>query len=368
MNVPYLDLSFQTGQVAAGFQEELKKLVEGNQFIGGSRITDFEEAWARYCGAGYCVAVNSGTDALRIALAAVGVGPEDEVITSPFTFIATAEAVSQTGRLVLADIDPETFTMDPESVRGRINTSTRAIIPVHIFGLAADMPALQRISGEFNLSMIEDACQAHGASILGRRAGSMGSAGAFSFYPSKNLSAFGDAGAVTCNSPELAERFRLLRNHGQTGPYVHIIEGFNSRMDTVQATVLSLKLRHLDEWNQWRSELAGIYREGLSGIEEIRFQKVPPGYEHAWHIVAFLTEDRDELAAKLKDKGVDTRVVYPTPLHLMKAYEHLGFEKGSFPVAERVSEQVLCLPVYPGMPKENARHVVDLILDYYRKG
>lgn len=367
MKIPYLDLSWQTGQVAEEFLEEMKSLVAGNQFIGGNRISDFEKVFADYCGAEYCIAVNSGTDALRMALLAVGVGPDSEVITSPFTFIATAEAVSQTGRLILADIDPETFTLDPESAREKVNTATRVILPVHIFGLVSDMPALQRLADENNLSLVEDACQSHGASIHGRRAGSLGNAGAFSFYPSKNLSAFGDAGAVTCNSPEVAEKILLLRNHGQTGPYVHAIEGFNSRMDTIQATVLSLKMKYLEEWNRWRSEVAGIYREGLNDIEEIRFQKVPAGYKHAYHIVAFLCEDRDRLAGWLREKGVDTRVVYPTPLHLMKAYEYLGFKKGAFPVAEKVSEQVICLPVYQGMPKEEAGQVAELIRKYYGK-
>jgi dTDP-4-amino-4,6-dideoxygalactose transaminase len=367
VKIPYLDLSYQTCQVSEEFFTELRSLVDGNQFIGGNRISDFEKTFADYCGTEFCVAVNSGTDALRIALLAVGVGRDDEVITSPFTFIATAEAISQTGRLVLADIDPETYTLDPESVRERINTATRAILPVHIFGLASDMPALQRIANENNLKLVEDACQSHGASIQGRKAGSIGNVGAFSFYPSKNLSAFGDAGAVTCNSPELAEKIFMLRNHGQTGAYIHALEGFNSRMDTIQSTVLTLKMRYLDEWNQWRSDLAGIYRDGLGDIEEIKFQRVPDGYEHAYHIVAFLCEDRDNLSAWLLEKGVDTRVVYPTPLHLMKAYAHLGFEKGSFPVTERVCEQVLCLPVYPGMPKENAQQVVKLIREYYKK-
>jgi dTDP-4-amino-4,6-dideoxygalactose transaminase len=229
------------------------------------------------------------------------------------------------------------------------------------------MPALQRIADENNLSLVEDACQSHGASIQGRRAGSIGNVGAFSFYPSKNLSAFGDAGAVTCSSPELAEKIYMLRNHGQTGPYIHDLIGFNARMDTIQSTVLTLKMRYLDEWNQWRSDLAGIYRDGLGDIEEIKFQRVPDGYEHAYHIVAFLCEDRDNLSAWLLEKGVDTRVVYPKPLHLMKAYAHLGFEKGAFPVTERVCEQVLCLPVYPGMPKENAQRVVELIREYYKK-
>ena len=365
MKVPYLDLNFQTEQVADDFHREVKELVNGNQFIGGARVESFERAWAEYCGTDYCVALNSGTDALRIALQAVGVGPEDEVITSPFTFIATAEAVSQTGRLVLADVDPETFTLDPESVRVKINTATRAVVPVHIFGLASDMPALQKIAGEFGLGLVEDSCQAHGASIQGRKTGAMGSAGAFSFYPSKNLSAFGDAGALTCNSPELADKFRLLRNHGQTGAYEHIREGYNSRMDTIQAMVLTLKLARLEEWNRWRSEIAGIYREGLGDIERIKFQKIPEGYSHAWHIAAFLTEERDALAEHLKKAEIDTRVVYPTPLHLMKAYDHLGLEKGAFPAAERISEQVICLPVYPGMPEEHAHYVVDRIREYF---
>ena len=190
---------------------------------------------------------------------------------------------------------------------------------------------------------------------------------AFSFYPSKNLSAFGDAGALTCNSRELADRFLLLRNHGQSGAYIHDLEGFNSRLDTIQATVLSLKMRFLEEWNQWRRDLAGIYREGLEDIDEILFQRVPHGYEHAWHIIAFRCEERDALRAWLGENGVDTRIVYPTPLHLMKAYAYLGLGEGAFPAAEKVCREVLCLPVYPGMPKENARQVVNLIREFYKK-
>lgn len=368
VNVPYLDLSHQTGEVAEEFYRQVKDLVETNQFIGGKRVSDFEEAWADFCGADYCVALNSGTDALRIALIGAGVGPENEVITSPFTFIATAEAISQTGKVVLADIDPETFTLDPEKVREKINPATRAVVPVHIFGLAADMPALQRIAGEFNLFLLEDACQAHGASIQNRRTGSLGSAGAFSFYPSKNLSAFGDAGALTCNSSDLYERFLLLRNHGQKGPYVHVQEGFNSRMDSIQAMVLSLKLSRLEDWNAWRDEIAEIYREGLGEIEGLKFQRVPPGYRHAWHIAAFLCEERDRLTSRLQEKGVDTRIVYPTPLHLMEAYQYLGLPKGSFPVAERISEQVVCLPIYPGMPLDHAHYVVKCIRDFFKEG
>jgi dTDP-4-amino-4,6-dideoxygalactose transaminase len=357
MRVPFLDLSPQTAEVQDDFLAAVRDLVSRNQFIGGFPVADFEAAFAAFCGSRHCVALNSGTDALRLALLAGGIEPDDEVVTSPFTFIATAEAVSQTGRLVLADVDPETFNLSPESALARLGPRTRGIIPVHIFGLPADMAALQGLCAGRDLLVVEDACQAHGAEIGGRRVGTFGDAAAFSFYPSKNLGAFGDAGALTCGDAELARRARLLRNHGQTGPYVHEREGFNSRMDSLQAALLVIKLGRLEEWNRRRGELAQVYRDELEGVDGVRFQKTPEGFRHVYHVLAARVDRRAELAAYLAGRGIDARVIYPTPIHLMDAYRYLDLGPGDFPNAEMVCAEVLCFPIFPGMSKEGAAEV-----------
>lgn len=368
MRIPFLDLTYQTQQVAAGFQNRISELVASNGFIGGAPVEDFESSFAGYCGARECVALNSGTDALRFALLAGGVGPEDEVITSPFTFIASAEVISQSGRLVLADVEPDTFTLSLESVKSRLSSRTRAVMPVHIFGLAADMEGFGGLAAERNVFIVEDACQAHGASIGGRRVGTFGASAGFSFYPSKNLGAFGDAGALTTDDPDIARHTRLLRNHGQVAPYAHDIEGYNSRMDTFQAAALRLKLELLEAWNDERRRLAGLYRAELSGLEEVRFQRVPDGYVHVYHILAILVERRDELKAFLAEQGIDSRIVYPTPVHRLGAYRSLGYGEGDLPNAERVSREVLCLPMYPGLESAQVREVCGSIRQFFGKG
>ena len=365
VKVPFLDLSPQTRQVSTRYLSRLSDLVEGNQFIGGEPVTAFEESFAGFCGTEFCIGLNSGTDALRLSLLAAGIGPEDEVITSPFTFIATAEAINQTSRLKLADVDPETFTLSPECVDENLSPDTRAVIPVHIFGLPADMPRFLELAERRKLWIIEDACQAHGAAVDGQRVGSFGITGAFSFYPSKNLGAFGDAGAVTCSDPEVAERLRLLRNHGQVGPYRHGSEGFNSRLDSFQAEILSLKLDHLEEWNQQREELVAIYKRELEDLPEIRFQRIPTGYKHIYHVLAVLAERRSELMSFLLGHGIETKVIYPVPVHLNPAYECLGLTEGSFPNAEKVSKSVVCLPVYPGLTGSQVEEVTSQIKQFY---
>jgi dTDP-4-amino-4,6-dideoxygalactose transaminase len=364
--IPFLDLRPQTRALAADFLSAAGRLLEQNQFIGGAPVADFERAFGRYCGDDcHCVALNSGTDALRLALSAWGISGDDEVITSPFTFIATAEAVTQNGRLVLADVDPGTFTLSPSAVEGQAGPSTRAVIPVHIFGLPADMPALVEQGARRGWLILEDACQAHGAAIGSRRAGTWGQAGAFSFYPSKNLGAFGDAGALVSCDPELAERVRLLRNHGQVAPYSHIIEGHNSRMDALQASLLHLKLPYLDRWNEERRRLLGIYRLGLADVSEIQFQRIPEGYLHACHIAAVLVEKRDELCRFLSDQGIETRVIYPVPIHLMPAYRRLGYCRGDFPNCERICDSVVCLPLYPGLEEGQVEFICAQIRRFY---
>jgi dTDP-4-amino-4,6-dideoxygalactose transaminase len=366
MAIPFIDLSFQTRTVLDEFLARVRELCGSDQFVGGVPVEDFEAGFASYCGAAHCVALNSGTDALRLALAAWGVSGDDEVITSPFTFMASAEAASQTGQVVFADLDPDTFNISPESVREKLTEKSRVLLPVHIFGLPAAMPELAVVAEEKSLILLEDACQAHGAAIDGRRVGALGQAAAFSFYPTKNLGGFGDGGALTCRDGKLAEKVRRLRNHGQTGPYHHEDIGFNSRLDAFQAAVLTLKLRHLDDWIDERRRLARIYREVLSGIGEVSFQKEPGGCCHSYHLLAVLVDRREELIRFLNSRQIDARVIYPTPIHLLPAYRHLNHRKGDFPVAEEICDRVLCLPLYPGMTEAQAVEVADAVRQFYR--
>lgn len=362
--IPFLDLTPQTRVVLDRFLHQARSLGEGNRFVGGEPVKAFEEEFARYVGTPYCVALNSGTDALRLALLAAGIGPEEEVITTPFTFIATAEAVSQTARLVLADIDPDTFQISPAAVENAVTTRTRAVLPVHLFGCPAPVQELARLAKNRNLFLIEDACQAHGAKVGEERVGSFGTAAAFSFYPTKNLGAFGDAGAVTCRDETLRQRILRLRNHGQVALYQHREVGFNSRMDTLQAAVLRLKLPHLDGWNQERRCLAALYQEILAGLEEIRFQKIEPGVEPVFHLLGIRAERRDQLKEYLAERGIETRVVYPTPIHLLEAYAS-RFRAGQFPAAEEVCRKVLCLPLYPGLGPGQVEQVALAIRRFY---
>jgi len=360
-----LDLSPQTAEVSESFRDKIAELVSRNQFIGGKPVAEFEAAFAAYCGSKNCVALNSGTDALRLGLLACGIGPGDEVVTSPFTFIATGEAISQTGKLVLADVEPDTFTLCPDSVRQRLTSNTRAVIPVHIFGLPADMTRLGDLARSRGLAVVEDACQAHGAAIRGRKVGTLGDAAAFSFYPSKNLGAFGDAGALTTDDDTIAERVNLLRNHGQVSPYTHSMEGFNSRMDVFQASVLSLKLACLERWNETRRRLASLLQSLLSDLAAVRFQKVPEGFVHVYHVLGALVEDRDRLMGFLGSRGIDTRIIYPTPIHLMEAYRGLGLGPGSLPNAEAVCRNILCFPMYPGMTEGQVEEIAGAVRHFY---
>lgn len=366
VRIPFIDLSPQTRAVADQFASAVRQLLLENRFIGGAPVEVFERRFADYCGSAHCVALNSGTDALRFAMLEAGVGEGDEVITSPFTFIATTETISQTGaQAVMADIDPQTYNLDPEALESRITARTKVILPVHIFGLPADMEKLHFLALQNGLQVIEDASQAHGAGIAGQRAGTFGRSAAFSFYPTKNMGAFGDAGALTCNDAETAEKVRLMRNHGQDGYYTHRFEGYNSRMDALQAALLNLKLDHVEDWIEERRRIVSLYREGLADLPQIRFQAEPQRFRHCYHIAAALAERRDELIRALLEKGIEAKVVYPIPLHLQRACAHWGYQKGEFPVAEQVSENVICLPVYPGLAESRVHEVVEAVREFY---
>ncbi len=366
IRIPFIDLTSQTRDVLPEFSAQVQELANCNRFIGGEPVENFESGFAAYCGASHCVALNSGTDALRLGLLASGIGSGDEVITTPFTFIATAEAISQTGAsLILADIEPDTFNLCPQAAERCISPRTKALLPVHIFGLPADMEKLTYLAHINRLSVFEDASQAQGAEIAGQRAGSLGGWAAFSFYPTKNLGAFGDAGALTCQDPQLARKVRLLRNHGQDGHYQHCCEGYNSRMDALQAALLSLKLARLEAWIEQRRTIAAIYREELNQVSGVRVQAEPQRYRHSYHIVAALVEKRDDLQRFLTSRGIETKVIYPTPIHLLQAYRHLDLPQGQLPVCEDVCRKVLCFPAYPGMSEEQAGEVARSIKGFY---
>ncbi len=365
MRIPFLDLTYQTEVVLKDFLRRVQELAHCNQFIGGDSVEKFERSFAQYCGTKHCVALNSGTDGLRLALLAAGIRSRDEVITTPFSFVATSEAINQVGKLILADIDSETFTLSPAAVQEKINERTKVLLPVHTFGLPAPMMELQVLSERNGLKLIEDACQAHGSAIFNQRVGSFGELASFSFYPTKNLGAFGDAGAVTCNNEATAERIRRLRNHGQVAPYQHEEEGYNSRMDSLQSALLDLKLRFLGEWNDWRRRLAKVYRQELADVGEVQFQKELPNYRHCYHLLGALVEERPKLVQCLVGLGIETQVIYPTPIHLLEAYRHLNHRRGDFPNAEKVCQKVLCFPLYPGMSEGQAVEVARVVRHFY---
>jgi dTDP-4-amino-4,6-dideoxygalactose transaminase len=347
MFVPYSDLKAQY----AGLREEvlaaLDRVGRRAAFVLGEEVEAFEQEFAAYCGVRHCVAVNSGTSALHLALLAAGVKPGDEVITTPNTFIATAEAISYTGaKPVFVDIDPRTANIAPPEIAGAITSHTRAILPVHLYGLPAEMDAILEIASRHSLAVIEDACQAHGARYHGKRVGSIGKAAAFSFYPTKNLGGYGEGGALTTSDDEVAALARTLRSHGEARRYMHDHVGYNYRMDGFQGAILRLKLARLEGWNARRSELAGIYRQVLAGAR-LDLQQGEMGGERVDHLFVVYVDDRDAVRAKLEERGVETAIHYPLPIHLQKAYQFLGYAPGTLPQAERACQRVIAMPLYP---------------------
>jgi dTDP-4-amino-4,6-dideoxygalactose transaminase len=365
MQVPFLDLKVQYRQIEAELKPVLENIMADGAFIGGPQVDAFEKEFAAFCGGGYCVGLNSGTDALRFALMAAGVGPGDEVITVPHTFIATTEAISQAGATpVFVDIDPTTCCINVRQIGARITSKTRAIVPVHLYGQPADMDPILEIACKRNLIVIEDACQAHGALYKGRPAGSMGAAGCFSFYPGKNLGAFGDAGAVVTADDKLVQTIRMLREHGQSRKYYHDMEGYTGRLDAIQAAVLRLKLKHLAGWNRARRDHAAFYTELLADIPGVSVVREADFAQSVFHLYVILVDSRDDLQKFLSEKGIGTGLHYPLPLHLQKAYSHMGFKKGDFPVSERTAERLISLPMYPELTTVQIEYVVECIKEY----
>lgn len=347
--IPYLDLGSQYRSIKPEIDAAVLRVLDSSQFILGEEVVAFEREFAAYCSADDAIGVNSGTSALHLALLAAGVGPGDEVITVPFTFVATAAAIVYAGaRPVFVDIDAGTYTMAPTEIERAITPRTKAIVPVHLYGHSADMDPILEIARRRGLVVIEDAAQAHGAEYKGRRCGSMGEMAAFSFYPGKNLGAYGEGGAVVTSDPGLARKIRLMRSWGEERRYEHSVKGFNYRMDGIQGAILRVKLRYLEAWTLARRARAAEYGRALAGSGVARPIE-QPGCRHVYHVYAVRLAARDTTRAALQAAGIHTGVHYPIPVHLQAAYADLGYRRGDFPVSEAAASQVLSLPIFPEM-------------------
>jgi dTDP-3-amino-3,4,6-trideoxy-alpha-D-glucose transaminase len=356
--VPFLDLPAQHAALGRELAEVCERLLASCAFAGGPEVEAFEQAFATYCGVGHCVGVGSGTAALELLLEAYGVGRGDDVIVPAFTFFATAEAVSRVGAApVFVDVRETTASIDPRLLARAITPRTKAIIPVHLYGQPADMSAILSIAAERRLTVIEDSCQAHGASYRGRRAGSLAHAAAFSFYPGKNLGACGEAGAITTDDAAIASAVRMLRDHGSARKYEHELVGHNQRMDGLQAGFLRVKLAHLDEWNGRRRAHAARYSELLRGVPGVALPGAQEGAEAVYHLFAVRVVERDRVRSQLAEAGIGTHIHYPLPLHLQPAYRGLDIPAGSLPVSERFAEETLSLPMFPELSGEQVEYV-----------
>ncbi len=381
--IPFLDLATLHQQIESELIPVVHQALRTAGFVGGPMVEEFERDFARFCDTTHCVGVGSGTDAVRFALVAAGVQPGDIVVTVPHTFIATTEAISQAGAQPdFVDIDERTYNMDPANLKeylerecyldqetGKLYHRKRkapvtAVVPVHLYGQAADMDAILDLATRYKLIVVEDACQAHGAEYFSRnenrwrKAGSMGHAAAFSFYPGKNLGACGEAGAAVTNSEEIARKMRVLRDHGQAKKYYHDIEGYNGRLDAIQAGILTVKLRHLAEWNRKRQDASRRYNEFFSTVEGIIAPYEPEWSRAVYHLYVIRVQDRDGLQKHLAEAKIDTGIHYPVPLHLQKAYAHYGYKRGDFPVAEKVAAEILSMPMYPQLHADQQQRVV----------
>lgn len=362
MSIPLVDLKAQYEPLRDDILAAIADVLEGMHLFVGPRQRSFEEEFAAFCGTTHCISVSNGTDAIELALRALGVGAGDEVITQPNSFIATAEAISAVGATpVFVDVSPASASLDASLLERAITPRTKAIIPVHLYGRPADMPAIVAIAHRHGVPVIEDACQAHGASINGQRAGSLGDLGCFSFYFSKNLGAYGEGGAVTTSNAELAERVRLYRDHGSRVRYQHEVVGRNARMDEIQAAILGVKLRHLQDWNAARRRNARLLNEALAGTSVVTPPVAPEGVREVFHLYVVRHPRRDDLKTFLEARGIATGIHYPRPIHLQPAYAFLGYKSGDFPVTERLAEQSLSLPMYAELTEEQIEYVADAV-------
>ncbi|MDP3850173.1 MAG: DegT/DnrJ/EryC1/StrS family aminotransferase [Luteolibacter sp.] len=360
--IPFFDMKMRHASLREEFLRAIGEIIDSGTFAGDAAVEAFENEFAAYCGSRYAVAVGSGTDALWLTMLAMGIGPGDEVITVPMTFVATVEAICQTGaRPVFVDIDTRTYTMDPAALENALSSRTKAIMPVHLFGQTAAMDPIVEFARKHGLRVIEDAAQAHGAEYKSRKAGTIGDAGCFSFYPAKNLGAFGEGGAVVTADGDLASSLRMLRSHGQARKNHHVLRGWNSRLDAIQAVVLRIKLRHLDAENQTRQSHARRYDSGLGGAGAIRIPETARDCRHVHHIYAIRVGGRQRVMEMLAGKGISCAIHYPVPVHLQPAFAELGCQHGDFPVSERCAEEFLSLPMFPELTARQIDTVVEAI-------
>jgi dTDP-4-amino-4,6-dideoxygalactose transaminase len=364
MTIPLVDLKAQYASIKPEIDAAIQRVIDNTSFILGKEVSEFEKNFAAFCRAQFCIGIDSGTAALHLALLLCDVKPGDEVITTTHTFIATAEVISVIGaKPVLVDIDPRTYNIDPQQIERAITPRTKAIIPVHLYGQPAEMDAILEIARRHHLRVIEDAAQAHGAEYRGRRAGTMGDLACFSFYPGKNLGAYGDAGAIVTNHAELAERARLLRDHGRRSKYEHQVVGYGYRLDALQAAILGAKLPHLEAWNARRRAIADYYTELLTNADVVTpyvSQHITPIY----HIYTIRHANRTELQKHLKARGIETGIHYPIPLHLQPVYENLGYKRGDFPHAEKAANEILSLPIYPELTDAQVEMIVQAVKEF----
>ncbi len=367
MNIPMVDLKIQYNKYKEEFDKAVVSVMESTAFIMGPEVSAFEKDFAQYLGSSNALAVASGTDALLIAMLALGIKEGDEVIVPDFTFIATSEAVSRTGATpVFADVEPDTFCIDISDAQSKITSRTKAIVPVHLYGQCADMDKVSSFAKQHNLFVIEDCAQSTGATWKGKKAGTIGDMGCFSFFPSKNLGAYGDGGMIVTENAEAAEKIKALRNHGSFERYYHVLHGFNSRLDSMQAAILRVKLMHLDEWNKMRRDAAGRYAEGLSGTSfRPPFERPVSESLHVYHqYTVKVPSKRNELQKFLAEKGISSMIYYPVSLHRQEVYRGSGFDQGNFPVSQELEEQVISLPIYPELTKEQTDYVIAALKEF----
>ncbi len=364
--IPLLDLKAQYASIKSEVDTAVLSVLASGQYTLGDEVASLEREFADYCGVRHAIAVNTGTSALHLSLLAAGVSPGDEVITVPFTFIATASAICYTGaRPVFVDVEPQTLTIDPAQVEAKITSRTKAIIPVHLYGQMADMDAITTIADRYGIAVIEDACQAHGAEYKGRRAGSIGLSGCFSFYPGKNLGACGEAGMAVTNDDDQADAMRMLRDWGQSQRYHHALKGFNYRMDAIQGAILRVKLRHIEGWTEKRRAHASRYTSLLETMSDLRAPVETIGRRHVYHVYAIRSRGRDRLRQALAEQGIQSGLHYPIPVHLQPAHADLAYGEGDFPVSEAAAREVLSLPIYPEMTTLQLEMVVEAMENAY---
>jgi len=375
--IPFVDLVTPHVELEGELLEAAKSVLTSGMFIGGPVVEQFEREFAEFCDAKFCIGVSSGTDALRFALMAAGIGQGDIVLTVPNTFVATVEAILQAGaKAHFVDIDPRTFNISVDALREYLrkhaSNKVKAVLPVHLYGQMCDMDGIRKVAEEYGLMVFEDACQAHGSEYFSaaenewQKAGSIGRAGAFSFYPGKNLGACGEAGAVTTNDETIAQRIRMIRDHGQNKKYHHVMEGYNGRLDALQAALLSIKLRHLDGWNAKRREAARNYSQRLAGVDAVVTPPEPEWSRSVYHLYVVRAQNRDDLQQHFQENGVATGLHYPIPVHMQSGYAELGFRQGDFPHSELASKQILSLPMYPQLAAHQQDHVIDTLVQFYQ--